>query len=81
MSPNVWESFSCLDELIQVLYESVSRLVIISAVADDLWTVHVGLVGEGRWWRGAWTEKDILKIVVRKPTLLRTRRQIFNLHI
>lgn len=56
-----------LDELIQVIYQGSSRFVVISGVEDTSWTVHVGLSGsDGRWWRGRWTEKDILKAVVRQ---------------
>ncbi|KAI0930650.1 hypothetical protein AcW1_003618 [Taiwanofungus camphoratus] len=58
-----------LDELIQVIYQGSSRFVVISGVEDTSWTVHVGLSGsDGRWWRGRWTEKDILKAVGSKAS-------------
>ncbi|KAI0823325.1 hypothetical protein BC628DRAFT_1384137 [Trametes gibbosa] len=53
-----------LDELIQVIYQGSSRFVIISAVDDASWSVHVGLTGDdGRWWQGRWTEKDVRNVV------------------
>lgn len=57
--------FACLDELIQVIYQSVDKLVVISRVVDDAWTVHLGLSGlDGRWWRGTWTEDDVVQQTV-----------------
>lgn len=64
MTSDVLANFTCLDELTQVIYQSVHRFVALSSVSDT-WTVHLGLVGpEGRWWRGSWSTSDILKIVV-----------------
>lgn len=58
--------FGSLDELVQVVYQSFSRFVVLSKVDDESWTVHLGLSGpEGRWWRGAWGEEDILQLAVR----------------
>jgi len=52
--------FGCLDELTQVIYQSVHRFVILSSVTDDEWSVHVGLAdSDGRWWRGSWSEDDV----------------------
>lgn len=57
--------FACLDELIQVIYQGSSRFVLLSAVNETKWTVHLGLTGpEGRWWRGSWNEQDMQKNVV-----------------
>ncbi|RDB24778.1 hypothetical protein Hypma_007992 [Hypsizygus marmoreus] len=68
MSSDVLANFSCLDELTQVIYQSVYRFVVLSAVSDK-WTIHLGLAGpEGRWWRGSWTKDDILKIVGSKSS-------------
>lgn len=65
MSPNILAHFSCLDELIQVIYQSLDRFVVLSSASDDEWIVHVGLSGaEGRWWRGSWAEADVLKLIV-----------------
>ncbi|KAI0633295.1 hypothetical protein C8Q77DRAFT_1114166 [Trametes polyzona] len=56
--------FMPLDELIQVIYQGSSRFVIVSAVDDASWTVHVGLTGDDvRWWRGRWTEKDVREVI------------------
>ncbi|KAI0356269.1 hypothetical protein OH77DRAFT_248085 [Trametes cingulata] len=56
--------FTPLDELIQVIYQGSARFVIISAVDDASWTVHVGLTGEeGRWWQGRWTEKNVHSVI------------------
>ena len=69
MSTDVLANFSCLDELTQVVYQSVHRFVVLSSVSD-LWTIHLGLAGpEGRWWRGNWGKEDILQIVVRAQSL------------
>lgn len=66
MSSDVLANFHPLDELTQVIYQSVYRFVVLSNVSDDQWTVHLGLSGpEGRWWRGRWMEEDVLQIVVR----------------
>jgi hypothetical protein len=69
MSADVLANFSCLDELTQVVYQSVHRFVVLSSVSDA-WTIHLGLAGpEGRWWRGGWGEDDILRVVVRTHSL------------
>lgn len=53
-------NFNCLDELTQVIYQGIYKFVVVSAVSDDSWNVHVGLSGQhGRWWRGSWTEEDV----------------------
>ena len=59
--------FGCLDELTQVIYQSVHRFVILSSVTDDEWSVHVGLAdADGRWWRGSWSEDDVKRTLVRE---------------
>jgi len=69
MSTDVLANFGCLDELAQVVYQSVHRFVVLSSVSDT-WTIHLGLAGpEGRWWRGSLGEVDILRIVVRAHSL------------
>jgi hypothetical protein len=58
--------FRSLDELVQVVYQGFSRFVVLSKVDDESWAIHLGLSGQdGRWWRGAWTEEDILQLAVR----------------
>ena len=58
--PDLLTNFSCLDELTQVIYQGICKFVVVSAVSDDTWSVHVGLSGQqGRWWRGSWTEEDV----------------------
>ncbi|KAF5345324.1 hypothetical protein D9758_008483 [Tetrapyrgos nigripes] len=58
------ESFGCLDELIQIIYQSVHRFVLLSNVTEEEWTVHLGLSGsEGRWWRGVWKDKDVFETI------------------
>jgi hypothetical protein len=65
MPRDVLSSFGCLDDLIQVIYQSVHQFVVLSSVSD-VWTVHLGLADpEGRWWCGSWKEDDILHVVVR----------------
>ncbi|KAH9941029.1 hypothetical protein B0H21DRAFT_753682 [Amylocystis lapponica] len=63
MATDVFSHFSPLDELIQVIYQGTSRFVVLSAVDDVSWTVHVGLSGGGRWWSGRWAERDVHKAV------------------
>ncbi|KAJ7287348.1 hypothetical protein C8J57DRAFT_1283612 [Mycena rebaudengoi] len=65
MSPNnALANFGCLDELVQVIYQGMDKFVVLSAVSDSDWTIHLGLSGsEGRWWRGSWREADILAVV------------------
>ncbi|KAG6866677.1 hypothetical protein C0991_000787 [Blastosporella zonata] len=68
MSSDVLANFACLDELTQVIYQGVYRFVVISTVSDQ-WTINLGLSGpEGRWWRGSWTEANILKTVGSKSS-------------
>ncbi|KZP12351.1 hypothetical protein FIBSPDRAFT_1050070 [Athelia psychrophila] len=61
----VLSHFGALDELIQIIYEGIERFVLLSSI-DDIgqeWIVHLGLQGpEGRWWRGSWSDKDILRL-------------------
>lgn len=62
---DVISHFTALDELIQLLYQGAHKFVVLSAVDDANWIVHVGLSkSEGRWWKGTWSEKDIRKFVV-----------------
>ena len=59
--------FTPLDELIQLIYQGAHKFVALSAVDDASWTIHVGLTcnsGEGRWWKGRWSESDVRKFVV-----------------
>ncbi|KAJ3507340.1 hypothetical protein NLJ89_g6358 [Agrocybe chaxingu] len=63
MSEDPLSNFGCLDELTQVIYQSVYKFVVLSTVSNNKWNIHVGLAGcEGRWWRGCWTEDDIRQI-------------------
>ncbi|KAF8583891.1 hypothetical protein K439DRAFT_1661017 [Ramaria rubella] len=58
----VFDNFGSLDALIQVIYNSTACFVLISNVEIASWVVELGLVGSGgRWWRGSWSEKDVLK--------------------
>ncbi|KAK0484391.1 hypothetical protein EDD18DRAFT_1197250 [Armillaria luteobubalina] len=66
MSP--FTNFSCLDELIQVVYQDVNRFVVLSNVSSTEWTIHLGLTSEGRWWRGRWQEADLTKLVGSNPS-------------
>ncbi|PBK81918.1 hypothetical protein ARMGADRAFT_1090840 [Armillaria gallica] len=66
MSP--FANFSCLDELIQVVYQDVNRFVVLSNVSSTEWTIHLGLTGEGRWWRGRWQDADLTKLVGSNPS-------------
>jgi hypothetical protein len=69
MSVDCLEHFGCLDELAQVVYQGFDRFVVLSNVEQDQWVVHLGLSGQdGRWWRGALTNPDILKVVGSKPS-------------
>ncbi|TFK53853.1 hypothetical protein OE88DRAFT_1122975 [Heliocybe sulcata] len=55
-----------LDDLIQVIYQGHLKFVVLSAVDDDAWNVHVGLTSrtkEGRWWTGQWKQEDVEKIM------------------
>jgi hypothetical protein len=70
MATDVLTHFGCLDELVQVIYQGFSRFVVLSAVDNQGWTIHMGLQGpEGRWWTGRWTAEDILRIAVRPSSL------------
>jgi len=63
MSSDPFANFSCLDELVQVIYQSIYKFVVLSTVSQDEWHVHLGLAGsEGRWWHGSWKEEDIHRI-------------------
>lgn len=69
MSSDPLSDFGCLDELIQVIYQSVNRFVVLSTVSDDKWNIHLGLSGpEGRWWHGSWTAADVVKVVGSKAS-------------
>ncbi|KAH9485213.1 hypothetical protein JR316_0002120 [Psilocybe cubensis] len=60
---DVLSNFGCLDELTQVIYQSIYKFVVLSTVTDDKWNIFIGLSGtQGRWWRGCWTEDDIHRI-------------------
>lgn len=60
---DVLANFSCLDELTQVIYQSIYKFVVLSTVSDDKWNIHLGLSGaQGRWWQGSWGEEDIHRI-------------------
>lgn len=66
MSTDIFSSFSALDELIQVIYQSIYKFVVLSSVTDDRWTVYMGLSdSEGRWWKGSWEDSDVHAILVR----------------
>jgi hypothetical protein len=65
MSSDPLANFSCLDELVQVIYQSIYKFVVLSTVSQDEWHVHLGLAGsEGRWWHGSWKKEDIYRIFV-----------------
>ena len=65
MSSDPLANFSCLDELVQVIYQSIHKFVVLSTVSQDEWHVHLGLAGsEGRWWHGIWKNEDIHRIFV-----------------
>ncbi|PPQ80903.1 hypothetical protein CVT26_015065 [Gymnopilus dilepis] len=62
-------NFTCMDELIQVIYQSIYKFVVLSTVSDCEWSVYVGLnSAEGRWWHGSWTEADIYRIFGPSPS-------------
>lgn len=66
MTTDVLSHFAKLNGLIQTISRGSERFVLVSRVNAAAWTVHVGLQGpEGKWWKGTWTPKDILDIVVR----------------
>ncbi|KAF8893911.1 hypothetical protein BD779DRAFT_1504091 [Infundibulicybe gibba] len=69
MTDDILANFACLDELIQVIYQSIHRFVVLSSISNTQWIIHVGLAEqEGRWWHGSWTARDILEIVGSKPS-------------
>ncbi|KDR75292.1 hypothetical protein GALMADRAFT_140817 [Galerina marginata CBS 339.88] len=62
---DILSNFSCLDELTQVIYQSIFKFAVLSTVSDDKWNIYIGLSGpQGRWWRGFWAEEDIHRIFV-----------------
>ncbi|KAJ7072561.1 nucleotide-diphospho-sugar transferase [Mycena amicta] len=64
MSSNVMANFAALDELVQVIYQGMDKFVLLSDVASDRWTVHLGLTGtDARWWQGSWAESEVLGIL------------------
>lgn len=68
MSDDILSHFTVLDELIQVIYQSVYRFVVLSSInsLEQTWTIHLSMVGkEGKWWRGVWTADNIRTVVVR----------------
>ncbi|KAF8732381.1 hypothetical protein AX14_004459 [Amanita brunnescens Koide BX004] len=59
MSP-ISTHFGCLDELTQVIYQSVYRFVVLSSITVDEWIIHVGLAdSQGRWWQGRWSQDNV----------------------
>jgi hypothetical protein len=69
MSSDIFSNFSALDELIQIIYQSIYKFVAVSLVKDDCWTVYVGLSdSDGRWWKGSWTEADVHGVLVGVPS-------------
>ncbi|KAJ2931237.1 hypothetical protein H1R20_g5834, partial [Candolleomyces eurysporus] len=69
MSTDVFSSFSALDELIQVIYQSIYKFVVLSSVTDDKWTVYMGLSdSEGRWWKGSWEDHDVHAVLGSKAS-------------
>lgn len=69
MSADVFSSFSALDELIQVIYQSIYKFVVLSSVADDKWSIYMGLSdSDGRWWKGSWEGRDVHTVLVRTVT-------------
>ncbi len=58
--------FGCLDELTQVIYQSMYRFVVLSSVTTDEWIIYVGLAdSRGRWWQGRWSQDNVNRILVR----------------
>ena len=62
------DSFTPLEDLIQVIYQGLNRFVLLSKVDFDSlepsWTVYLGLADDGRWWKGKWVEKDVHDFIV-----------------
>lgn len=49
----------------EVLYHSTYCFILISNVQTMAWEIELGLVsGDNRWWRGSWSEQDVLKLMV-----------------
>lgn len=70
MTTDIISNLSPLDELIQLIYQSIHQFVVMSSVTHDKWTVHVGMVGAaGRWWRGVWEEKNVVNVIVSLPLI------------
>ncbi|KAK0212579.1 hypothetical protein DFS33DRAFT_44115 [Desarmillaria ectypa] len=65
---SLFANFSCLDELIQVVYQDVNRFIVLSNVSSSEWKIHLGLTDEGRWWHGRWQEADVTKLVGSNPS-------------
>lgn len=70
--------FKPLDGLIRVIEQkdkhgNLVQFVVLSAVDDLNWTVHVGWIDvrnqSGRWWHGRWSENEIRAKVVRRPVI------------
>ncbi|KAF5326239.1 hypothetical protein D9611_000067 [Ephemerocybe angulata] len=69
MSGDIFVNFSALDELIQIIYQSIYKFVVVSTVTDEKWTIHLGLSdSDGRWWKGEWTEGNVHEIMGSKPS-------------
>ena len=69
-NPDVLTHFKPLDGLIRVLNQGErAEFVVLSAVDDICWTLHVGWIDDydqsGRWWLGRWSEKETRAKVVR----------------
>ncbi|KAF8348186.1 hypothetical protein F5887DRAFT_952535 [Amanita rubescens] len=61
--------FGCLDELTQVIYQSLYRFVVLSSVTMDEWIIHVGLAdSRGRWWQGRWSQDNVNRILGSKAS-------------
>jgi len=61
--------FGCLDELTQVIYQSMYRFVVLSSVTTDEWIIHVGLAdSRGRWWQGRWSQDNLNRILGSKAS-------------
>ncbi|KIY54015.1 hypothetical protein FISHEDRAFT_54814 [Fistulina hepatica ATCC 64428] len=67
MVMSLLSSFSCLDDIIQIIHQGSNSFVVASSVSiqdsDSAWNVHLGLKGYGRWWKGSWTEEDVQKLL------------------
>lgn len=69
---SVFDSFTPLEDLIQVIYQGLHRFVLLSKVDFDSlepsWNVYLGLADGGRWWKGKWIEKDLHDFIVSAST-------------